>query len=97
MAGELVFEWDPLKADQVESDHGVTFDEASTVFQDPLAATKRDEAHSADEDRFVTIGTTSAERLVVVVHTPRGSRIRLITAREAPRAEVRTYEQGKGS
>lgn len=57
MAEPLEFEWDPEKAEQVARDHGVTFDEARTIFLDPLAATIYDEDHSDDEDRWVTIGT----------------------------------------
>jgi uncharacterized DUF497 family protein len=91
---ELEFEWDPDKARAVEVDHGISFTEAATVFADPLAATIFDQTHSHSEDRFVTIGRTAADRIVVVAHTPRGSRIRLITARPATSAEKRAYEQG---
>lgn len=95
MPDKLEFEWDPDKAEQVARDHGVTFDEARTVFFDPLAATDYDEEHSIEEDRWITIGTSDEERLLVVAHTERESRIRLITARLATRPEKRTYEQGE--
>lgn len=91
----LEFEWDPDKAAQVEREHGITFDEAITIFFDPLAATDYDEEHSDYEDRYLTIGSSSHERLVVVTHTERGSRIRLITARPATRPEKKAYEQGE--
>ena len=86
------FEWDASKAEINVTRHGVTFDEALTVFGDPLAATIPDPDHSLSESRFVTIGLSSAQRLLVVVHTERGERIRLISAREATRVERRQYE-----
>jgi uncharacterized protein len=92
---ELEFEWDPDKAAEVEREHGITFDEALTIFLDPLAATMYDEAHSQHEERYVTIGTTHQEKVVVVAHTDRGSRIRLINARLATRPEKQAYEQGE--
>ncbi|MEO8510740.1 MAG: BrnT family toxin [Chloroflexota bacterium] len=92
---ELELEWDPEKAARVAREHGVTFDEASTVFLDPLAATSHDKQHSDCEDRYVTIGTTSAARLVVVAHTDRGARMRVITARLATASEKRAYEQAE--
>jgi uncharacterized protein len=89
------FEWDPKKAERNLRTHGVTFDDASTVFTDRLAGTIEDPLHSHDERRCVTIGLAASGRLVVVVHTDRGEAIRLITARQATRAERRKYEQAK--
>ena len=90
----LEVEWDAEKANYVWDEHRVTFEEAATVYLDPLAATAYDEAHSYDEDRWATIGRSNQDRLLVVVHTNRGSRIRLITAREPEPEEIRDYEQG---
>jgi uncharacterized protein len=73
--------------------HGVSFDEASTVFQDSLSITISDPLHSEDEERFVVIGYSCQNRLLVVVHTDRGDRIRIISARPASRKERRTYEE----
>jgi uncharacterized protein len=89
----LVFEWDPVKAESVSRKHGITFEDAATVFADPFAITIPDLLHSIDEDRYVTIGATQRNRVLVVSHTPRGSRIRLITARPAEPDERREYEQ----
>lgn len=88
------FEWDPEKDEANQRKHGVSFDEASTVFGDPLAVTIDDPDHSEDEERFLTTGMSTQQRLMIVAHTDRGERIRLISAREASAAERRTYEQG---
>jgi uncharacterized protein len=89
----FVFEWSPAKAKTNRAKHGITFDEASTVFGDPLSITIYDPDHSADEDRYVTIGRSITRRLLVVVHTERGIRIRLISARVATRQERRQHEE----
>jgi len=89
----LVFEWDPRKERANVAKHGVTFDEASTVFQDALSVTIGDPLHSEDEERFVLIGHSHRGRLLVLVHTERGDRIRIITARPATAKERRTYEE----
>ena len=72
--------------------HGVSFDEASTVFGDRLAGTVRDPRASGREVRFVTIGLATSQRLLVVAHTDRGDRIRIISARRPTRRERREYE-----
>ena len=87
------FAWDPGKAASNLEKHGLSFEEASTAFGDPLSRTIPDPLHSDDEDRFVLIGSTSAGRLAVVVHTDRGATVRLISARLAAPAERRGYEQ----
>ena len=74
--------------------HGVSFEEASTVFFDPLSVTGQDPDHSFDEDRLVTFGLSWSGRLLVVAHTERGDRIRIISAREMTRTERRLYETG---
>jgi uncharacterized DUF497 family protein len=91
------FEWDPGKAARNLRLHGVSFEEGSTVFGDPLAATIPDPEHSIEEARFATIGRSSGGSLVVVVHTDRGDRVRIISARLATRAEKKKYEEGEGS
>ena len=89
----MLFEWDPRKARSNSAKHGVSFDEASTAFQDSLSITIGDPLHSADEERFVLIGNSCRNRLLVVVHTERGSRIRIISARPATSRERRNYEE----
>ena len=88
------FEWNALKAAANLRKHGVSFDEAASVFFDPLSATGDDPDHSLDESRFVTFGTSSSGRLLVVAHAQHDDAIRLITARLATRAERKLYEEG---
>ncbi|HEX4611964.1 MAG TPA: BrnT family toxin [Urbifossiella sp.] len=88
------FEWDDAKAASNHRKHGVTFGEAATVFQDPLAVTFDDPDHSGDEDRFLTIGMSAADRVLIVSHTDRDGRIRIISVREASRGERQGYEDG---
>ena len=89
----LLFEWDPTKAKTNLKRHGVSFEEASTVFGDPHSTTIPDPLHSASEDRFVIIGLSYRLRTLVVVHTEKGNIVRIISAREATRHERRTYEE----
>jgi uncharacterized protein len=89
----MTFEWDEQKAADNAQKHGVTFEEASTAFGDPLSVTIDDPDHSEAEDRFVLLGMSHTGRLVVVVHTDRDDHIRLIRARLATRRERRDYEQ----
>jgi uncharacterized DUF497 family protein len=79
----LLFEWDPNKAKENLENHGISFDEASTAFGDTLSLAIYDPLHSEKEDRFVLIGNSYRDRLLVVVHTERGDYIRLISARKA--------------
>ena len=88
------FEWNALKAIANLRKHGVSFDEAATVFLDPLSATGDDPDHSLDERRFVTFGMSSSGRLLVVAHAQHEDAIRIITARIATRAERKLYEEG---
>ena len=85
-------EWDPVKDRKNIRDHGVSFDEAVTVFEDPFMATIDDPDHSVTERRMVTMGYSSKGRLLVVVHTDRGDKIRLISARRPTRSERGFYE-----
>jgi hypothetical protein len=87
------FEWDPAKARRNFRKHGVSFEEASSVFYDPLAATGADPDHSEGEERIITFGVSSEGRLVVVAHTERGDAIRIISARVATQQEKRIYEE----
>jgi len=89
----LNFEWDPNKDATNREKHGISFDEASTAFFDPLSSTVLDPRHSDDEARFVLVGLTYSGRLVVVFHTDRDEAVRLISARLATRSERRAYEQ----
>jgi uncharacterized protein len=90
----LEFEWDSRKAKRNLRKHGVSFEEAISVFGDPLALTIADPFHSEDEDRFVVLGGSQRSRLIVVIFTDRGDRIRIISARKATRHERRDYEEG---
>jgi uncharacterized DUF497 family protein len=88
------FEWDADKAARNLSKHGVAFAEAATVFGDALALTFYDPDHSEDEDRYLTFGYSIEGRLLVVSHTDRGNRNRIISARVAMRRERKIYEEG---
>ena len=89
------FEWEPDKATPNLEKHRVGFHEAATVLKDALSTTFADEAHSAEETRFVTIGASTRRRVLVVAHTERNDAIRIISARRATRRERGFYEQGK--
>ena len=91
----LSFEWDENKARSNLAKHDVSFEEASTVFGDPLSLTIPDPAHSRAEDRSVVIGNSHQRKLLVVAHTERGDNIRIISARRASRRERKNYEEGK--
>ena len=87
-------EWDARKARENLRKHGVSFEEASSVFFDPLSATGDDPDHSVGERRLVTFGMSSSGRLLVVAHAVRGDAIRIIRARQTTRAEREIYEEG---
>ena len=89
----LMFEWDPIKARTNLQKHGVSFSEAASAFMDQLSVTIPNPAHSDDEERFLLLGLSDAERLLIVVHTIRGETIRIISARTANRRERSQYEQ----
>jgi len=89
----MEFEWDPEKAAGNWRKHDVSFEEAATVFGDPLAMTYLDPDHSEEEDRFLTFGHSRQGRLLVVSHTDRGDRTRIISARQLTRRERKQYEQ----
>jgi uncharacterized DUF497 family protein len=89
----LRFEWDDDKARLNRENHGVGFDEAQTVFIDPLARIFDDELHSKDEEREIIIGYSSRDRLLLVCFTERGDIIRMISARKATKKERNDYEE----
>ena len=89
----LKFEWDAPKSSANLRKHGVSFEEAASVFGDPLALTFADPDHSIREARFVTIGQSSRDLLLVVAHVERGRAIRIISARKATKHDRTIYEQ----
>ena len=90
----MKFEWDEGKAVANLKRHGVPFHEAATVFGDPLAITFSDPDHSIGEHRFLTFGLSLRNRLLVVAHTERNGKTRIISARQATRHERTIYENG---
>lgn len=90
----MIFEWDPAKAKSNLRSHEVAFEEAATVFIDPLAVSYSDPDHSDGEDREITIGYSDKQRLLFVSHCRRGERQRIISARRATRRERRQHEEG---
>ena len=89
------FEWDANKAADNLRKHKVSFMEAATVFGDFLGITVPDPAHSADEDRYITVGLSNLGRLLMVAHTERDERIRIISARTLTAKEKRAYENSE--
>jgi len=94
------FDWDPSKDRRNVAKHGVSFTNALTIFSDPLALTLFDEAHSDDEDRWITLGAAKDGRLLVVIHTYRNTdvarvAVRIISARPATKREARQYHDGR--
>ena len=87
------FEWDADKARSNERKHGVSFDEAATVFADRFSLNMPDPSHSDEEQRFLVLGRSIRARLLVVAYAERGPRTRLITARKASPTERRRYEE----
>jgi uncharacterized protein len=90
----MEFEWNPDKAKINLEKHNVSFPEASTIFEDVLSVTFPDPDHSIGEERYVIIGMSELGRLLIVSHTDRENRVRIISARSANRQEKRFYEEG---
>ncbi len=90
----MEFEWDASKARVNLSKHAISFDEAKTVFDDPLYVDFYDPDHSDDEERYIIIGQSQQGRLLFVSYAESRNRTRLISAREATRREKATYEKG---
>lgn len=88
------FEWEETKTAANIAKHKVTFEEAATVFEDNLSLTGRDPDHSVGEHRYVTFGLSAKKRILLVAHTERGGKIRIISARLATRTERKIYEEG---
>jgi uncharacterized DUF497 family protein len=91
----LKFEWDPRKAASNLRKHGVSFEEATSVFDDLLATVYEDPDHSVREKRYLTIGTSAQGRLLHIAFADRGERIRIINARKVTRKERELYEEEK--
>ncbi|MGP8155495.1 MAG: BrnT family toxin [Candidatus Acidiferrales bacterium] len=89
----MYFEWDPAKAGRNRRKHRISFEEAATVFGDALALTYPDPDHSTSEQRFITIGMSNRNRVLVIAHTDRGDGVRIISARRATRHERNRYEE----
>ncbi len=97
---DIVFEWDARKAGTNFEKHRVRFEEAKTIFNDPLLVTYPDEVHSDAEARFISIGMSASDRLLLAVHTDRYLSadllvVRLVSCRRATPLERRTYEEGE--
>ena len=89
----LTFEWDEAKDLSNQKKHGVSFEEAKTVFNDARSITIADEQHSDEEDRYLDIGTSSRGRVIVVSYTEREPNIRIISCRKATKSERKSYDQ----
>ena len=90
----MKFEWDGNKAEANLSKHGISFDEAKTVFDDPLYVDFYDPDYSDEENRYIIIGESQQRRLLIVSYTERDHKIRLISAREVTKKEKEDYEEG---
>ena len=89
----LSFEWDPRKAASNLAKHSVSFEEAATVFGDPMGRIQDDPRHSQEENRYVLLGVSETRRLLAVMFADRGEAVRIISARQATRRERRNYEE----
>ena len=93
MTPEFGFEWDSDKASKNVEKHHVSFEEAATVFDDPMFITLIDDEHSIDEERYITIGLSSRGRLLMLAHADRQDHIRIISARGATKKEEQFYAE----
>ena len=91
---EFAFEWDEVKAKGNFKKHKVSFEEGKTIFNDPFLFTFPDNEHSIDEERFINIGLSANGRVLVLTHTERQDKIRIISCRKATAHERRFYEEG---
>ncbi|NCO75122.1 MAG: BrnT family toxin [Cyanobacteria bacterium] len=89
----MKFEWDQQKAKLNLSKHGISFEEAQTVFDDPLYVDFYDPDHSKNEDRYIILGESSNSRVLLVSYTERGDKIRLISARQVTKQELIAYQE----
>jgi uncharacterized protein len=90
----LIFEWDEVKAKANLNKHNVSFEEGRTVFNDPFLFTFPDDKHSADEERYINLGLSASGRVLVLTHTERQGKIRIISCRKATPRERSFYEEG---
>lgn len=93
---DYIFEWDPDKAQQNKKKHGISFDQAATVFTDPMAISIYDTEHSKDEDRWVTLGLSANHGVIIACHTylridESTARIRIFSSRKATKRESQQY------
>ena len=95
MTHEHDYEWDAAKARQNITRHGVSFEEASSVFDDPLLVTYPDTIHSIQEVRYISVGYSKHGKLLLVVHTDRENKVRIVSSRKATRQERKAYEEDK--
>jgi uncharacterized protein len=91
---KLTFEWDEVKEEETLMKHKVPFDEGKTVFDDPFLLTYPDVDNSETEERYVNIGVSAKDRILVLIHTERQGKIRIISCRKATARERREYEKG---
>ena len=92
----MIYEWDPKKAAANLKKHRVSFDEATTVFTDPFALTFDDPDHSLDEKRFITIGTSTKQRILFLSHADHGEdHVRVIHARPTTKTEAHAYQESR--
>jgi uncharacterized DUF497 family protein len=91
---ELTFEWDEAKAKENLMKHKVPFDEGKTIFNDPFLLTYPDVDNSETEERYIDIGASAKKRILVLIHTERQGKIRIISCRKATARERRNYEKG---
>ena len=92
----MIFEWNPSKAAANLQKHKVVFQEATTIFEDPLAYTFPDPKHSQGEERWLTFGHSAQGRLLVVSHLEHNEHLRIVGARRATRHDRKIYEEGQG-
>jgi len=92
---KLIFEWDEVKAAANLKKHSVSFDEGKTIFNDPFLSTFPDAKHSLTEDRFINIGLSASGRVLILAHTERQGKIRIISCRKATPHERSFYEEGR--
>ena len=92
----MIYVWDPTKAEDNLKEHKISFDEAASVFTDPFALTFDDPEHSLDEQRYITIGASTKQRILFLSHADRGDdHVRIISARKATRQETYAYQESR--
>jgi len=91
---KLTFEWDEIKAKTNFKKHKVSFEEGKTIFNDPFLFTFPDDVHSSTEERFINIGLSANGLILVLTHTERQDKIRIISCRKATALERKFYEEG---